>query len=154
MDATTARKHSTRRRAIVGAIADKLYENLNGSPPFRSAVQSVEPRLRFWDEVNDFPAIQVGAGQETREYEGAGFRFRFLRVTVRCYVNDSEDVILALEELLEDVETVIEDNDPLTYTDSTGTSQTTAKTSILSVDTDEGVLEPLGVGEVVVEIQY
>tara|TARA_B100000287_G_scaffold429328_1_gene482423 strand:+ start:2275 stop:2739 length:465 start_codon:yes stop_codon:yes gene_type:complete len=154
MDAATARKHSTRRRAIVGAIADKLYENLNGSPPFRSAVQSVEPRLRFWDEVNDFPAIQVGAGQETREYEGAGFRFRFLRVTIRCYVNDSEDVILALEELLEDVETVIEDNDPLTYTDSTGTSQTTAKSTILSVDTDEGVLEPLGVGEVIIEVQY
>ena len=154
MDATTARKHSTRRRAIVGAIADKLYENLNGSPPFRSAVQSVEPRLRFWDEVNDFPAIQVGAGQETREYEGAGFRFRFLRVTIRCYVNDSEDVILALEELLEDVETVIEDNDPLTYTDSTGTSQTTAKSTILTVDTDEGVLEPLGVGEVIIEVQY
>ena len=154
MDAATARKHSTRRRAIVGAIADKLYENLNGSPPFRSAVQSVEPRLRFWDEVNDFPAIQVGAGQETREYEGAGFRFRFLRVTVRCYVNDSEDVILALEELLEDVETVIEDNDPLTYTDSTGTSQTTAKSTIISVDTDEGVLEPLGVGEVILEVQY
>ena len=154
MDAATARKHSTRRRAIVGAIADKLYENLNGSPPYRSAVQSVEPRLRFWDEVNDFPAIQVGAGQETREYEGAGFRFRFLRVTIRCYVNDSEDVILALEELLEDVETVLEDNDPLSYTDSTGASQSTAKTTILSVDTDEGVLEPLGVGEVVVEIQY
>ena len=154
MDAATARKHSTRRRSIVGAIAEKLYENLNGAAPFRSAVQSVEPRLRFWDEVQDFPAIQVGAGQETREYEGAGFRFRFLRVTVRCYVNDSDDVILALEELLEDVETVLEDNDPLTYTDSTGTSQTTAKTTILSVDTDEGVLEPLGVGEVIVEIQY
>ena len=69
-------------------------------------------------------------------------------------MNDNDDVILALEELLEDVETVLEDNDPLTYTDSTGTSQTTAKTTILSVDTDEGVLEPLGVGEVIVEIQY
>ena len=154
MDATTARAHSTRRRAIVGAIASKLYESLNGSAPFRSSVQSVEPRLRFWDEVQDFPAIQVGAGQETREYEGGGFRFRFLRITIRCYVNDNDDVILALEELLEDVETVLEDNDPLTYTDSTGTSQSTAKTSIISVDTDEGVLEPLGVGEVIVEIQY
>ena len=82
------------------------------------------------------------------------FRFRFLRVTVRCYVNDNDDVILALEEVLEDVETVLEDNDPLTYTDSTGASQSTAKTTILSVDTDEGVLEPLGVGEVIVEIQY
>ena len=69
-------------------------------------------------------------------------------------MNDNDDVILALEELLEDVETVLEDNDPLAYTDSTGASQSTAKTTILSVDTDEGVLEPLGVGEVVVEIQY
>ena len=103
---------------------------------------------------DSFPAIQVGAGQETREYEGAGFRFRFLRVTIRCYVNDNDDVILALEELLEDVETVLEDNDPLTYTDSTGASQSTAKTTILSVDTDEGVLEPLGVGEVICEVQY
>jgi len=154
MDATTARAYSTRRRSIVGAIADKLYESLNGSAPYRSSVQSVEPRLRFWDEVQDFPAIQVGAGQETRTYDGGGFRFRFLRITVRCYVNDNDDVILALEELLEDVETVLEDNDPLTYTDSTGASQSTAKTTILSVDTDEGVLEPLGVGEVIVEIQY
>ena len=127
---------------------------MNGSYPFRSSVQSVEPRLRFWDEVQDFPAIQVGAGQETREYEGGGFRFRFLRITIRCYVNDNDDVILALEELLEDVETVLEDNDPLTYQDSTNTSHSTAKTTILSVDTDEGVLEPLGVGEVIVEIQY
>ena len=154
MDSTTARKYSTRRRSIVGAIADKLNEELNGSAPYRSSVQSVEPRLRFWDEVTDFPSIQVGAGAETREYDGGGFRFRFLRVTVRCYVNDNDDVILALEELLEDVETVLEDNDPLSYTDSTGASQSTAKTTILSVDTDEGVLEPLGVGEVVVEIQY
>ncbi len=149
-----ARTYSTRRRAIVGAIASKLQSELNGSPPFRTSVDDVSPRLRFWDEVTEFPSIQVGAGGETRDYDGGGFRFRFLRVTIRCYVNDSNDVILALEALLEDVETVLEDNDPLTYTDSTGASQSTAQTTILTVDTDEGVLEPLGVGEIVVEIRY
>ena len=154
MDATTARKYSTRRRAIVGAIAEKLEQSLTGSAPFRSAVADVSPRLRFWDETTEFPSIQVGAGGETRTYDGGGFRFRFLRVTVRCYVNDSTDVILALEELLEDVETVMEDYDPITYLDSTGTSQQTHQTTILTVDTDEGVLEPLGVGEIVVEIRY
>ena len=76
---------------------------------------------------NRFSCNTIGAGQETREYEGGGFRFRFLRLTVRCYVHDQDDVILALEELLEDVETVLEDNDPLTYTDSTGASQTTVR---------------------------
>ncbi len=154
MDADLARKYSTRRRSIVGAIAEKLQQSLNGSAPFRTAVQDVSPRLRFWDETTEFPSIQVGAGGETRQYDGGGFRFRFLRVTVRCYVNDSTDVILALEELLEDVETVMEDYDPITYFDSTGTSQQTHQTTILTVDTDEGVLEPLGVGEIVVEIRY
>ena len=153
MDSSLARKHTTRRRAIVEALAVEL-ERINGTPPFRTAVSNVERRLKFWDEVTEFPAIHVGAGAETREYDGGGFRFRFLRITVRVYVSDDNDVIEALEELLEDVETVLEDKDPLTYYDSTGTSQSTVQTSILSVDTDEGVLEPLGVGEIAIVIRY
>lgn len=153
MDSTLARKHTTRRRAIVEALCQKL-ENINGSPPFRTSVSRVERRLKFWDEVNEFPTIHVGAGAETRDYDGGGFRFRFLQLTVRCYVSDDDDVIEALEELLEDVETVIEDSDPLTYYDSTGASQSTVQTNIITVDTDEGVLEPLGVGEITCEIRY
>ena len=153
MESSLARKHTTRRRAIVEALAQEL-EQINGTPPFRTSVQQVERRLKFWDEVSEFPTIHVGAGAETREYDGGGFRFRFLRLTVRCYVSDDNDVIEALEELLEDVETILEDKDPLTYYDSTGASQSTVQTNIISVDTDEGVLEPLGVGEIVVEIRY
>ena len=153
METALARKHTTRRRAIVEALAKEL-EQINGTPPFRTSIANVERRLKFWDEVSEFPTIHVGAGAETREYDGGGFRFRFLRITIRCYVSDDNDVIEALEELLEDVETIVEDKDPLTYYDSTGASQSTVQTNIISVDTDEGVLEPLGVGEVVVEIRY
>ena len=153
METAIARKYTTRRRAIVEALCQKL-ENINGSPPFRTSVSRVERRLKFWDEVNEFPTIHVGAGAETRDYDGGGFRFRFLQLTVRCYVSDDNDVIEALEELLEDVETVIEDSDPLTYYDSTGASQSTVQTNIITVDTDEGVLEPLGVGEITCEIRY
>lgn len=153
MEEAQARRYSTRRRAIVEALALEL-EQINGSAPFRTSVASVERRLKFWDEVNEFPTIHIGAGSETRQYEGGGFRFRFLRITVRCYVSDDNDVIEALEELLEDVETVLEDKDPLTYYDSTGTSQSTVQTTIGTVTTDEGVLEPLGVGEITIEIRY
>jgi len=153
MDTTIARRHTTRRRAIIEALCTKL-EQINGSAPFRTSVARVERRLKFWDEVTEFPTIHVGAGAETREYEGVGFRFRFLRITIRCYVSDDDDVILALEELLEDVRSVLEDSDPLGYTDSTGASESTVQTTIATVDTDEGVLEPLGVGEIVCEIRY
>ena len=66
MDATLARRYSTRRRAIVEALCTKL-EQINGNAPFRTSVAKVERRLRFWDEVNEFPTIHVGAGAETRE---------------------------------------------------------------------------------------
>ena len=69
-------------------------------------------------------------------------------------MHSDDDVIFRLEELLEDVEAVLEDNDPLEYFDSNGVKQSTTQTTILSIDTDEGVLEPLGVGEVICEIQY
>ena len=149
-----ARTYTTRRRAIVKAIATELRLRLDGQYPFRTRIAGIEERLKFWDEVVEFPTIHIGAGAETREYETAGFRFRLLQITIRCFVSDDDDVIHALETVLEDVETVLENADPLTYYDASGASQTTAQTTVLSVDTDEGVLEPLGVGEVVVEIRY
>lgn len=147
------RTYSTRRRAVVEAVADKL-EQINGQTPFRTAVAEVSRRLKFWDQVQDFPTIHIGAGNETREYQGGNFRFRFLQLTIRCYVYNEDDVILRLEELLEDVEAVLEDNDPLEYFDSNNVKQSTAQTTILSIDTDEGVLEPYGIGEIAVEIRY
>ena len=153
MDSATARRYSSRRRAIVEAIAEAL-EKINGQAPFRTSVAKVERRLKFWDEVDEFPTIHIGAGAETREYDAGGFRFRFLRITLRCYVSDDSDVIEALEELLVDVESVLEENDPSQYTDSTGASQFTAQTTIGAVTTDEGVLEPLCVGEITIEVRY
>tara|TARA_R100000231_G_scaffold86790_1_gene65895 strand:- start:13503 stop:13958 length:456 start_codon:yes stop_codon:yes gene_type:complete len=150
---TVGRQHSTRRRAIVESLKT-LLETINGTGSFRTNVAEVATRLKFWDEVVDFPTIHIGAGNETREYASGNHRFRFLQVTLRCYVQDEDDVILALEKLLEDAETVLEDNDPFTYTDGSGNTQSTAQTTILSIDTDEGVLEPLGIGEIVCEIRY
>jgi hypothetical protein len=103
--------------------------------------------------VEEFPAIHLNAGSETREYQGGGYKDRFLSVTVRCYVQ-SEDAVLALDELLEDVETVLEENSKLTYKDRNNADQYTQQITIISIDTDEGVLEPLGVAEMLIEVRY
>lgn len=148
-----SRDYTTRRLGIVNAIVDKL-KDINGTGNFLSDVAgNVSPRLKFWDEVEEFPAIHLNAGSETREYQGGGYKDRFLSVTLRCYVQD-EDAVLALDELLEDVETVLENNSRLPYTDRTGNTQHTQQITVVSVDTDEGVLEPLGVGEILVEVRY
>jgi hypothetical protein len=135
-------------------LADFYGPSRNGTGKFLTDVaQNVSPRLKFWDEVEEFPAVHLNAGSETREYQGGGYKDRFLSVTLRCYVQD-EDAVLALDELLEDVETVLENNSRLAYADRTGTTQYTQQITIVSIDTDEGVLEPLGVGEVNIEVRY
>ena len=147
------RDYTTRRQSIVNALVVKL-KTINGTGAFLTNVNdNVHPRLKFWDEVDEFPAIHLNAGSETREYQGAGFKDRFLAVTVRCYVNE-EDAVDALDKLLEDVETVLEDNSRLDYTDRQGGAGTTQQITIVSIDTDEGVLEPLGVGEILIEVRY
>jgi|TARA_B110000240_G_scaffold66000_1_gene75233 hypothetical protein len=147
------RDYTTRRLGIIEALVNKL-KDINGSGAFLSNVdENVSPRLKFWDEVEEFPAIHLNAGQETREYQGGGYKDRYLSVTVRCYVQ-SEDAVLALDELLEDVETVLEENSKLTYKDRNNADQYTQQITIVSIDTDEGVLEPMGVGEMLIEVRY
>ena len=51
---------------------------------------------------------------------------RFLSVTVRIYVQE-EDAVLALEKLIEDVETVLEKNSGLVYYDNRDQKQAVNK---------------------------
>jgi hypothetical protein len=150
---TTARSYTSRRSNIVLALATKL-KSINGQGAFLTDVgENVSPRLLFWDEVDEFPAIHLNAGAETRKYQTAGIKDRFLTITVRCYVNQ-EDAQEALNSLMEDVETVLEENSRLEYVDSKNIPFYTRQLTVVSIDTDEGVLEPLGVGEILIEIQY
>lgn len=147
------RDYTTRRQSIVGALVTKLKE-INGTGTYLTNLhENVHPRLKFWDEVEEFPAVHMNAGSESREYQGGGYKDRFLSVTIRCYVNE-EDAVDALDKLLEDVETALESNSTLTYYDRTGTEQSTHQITIVSIDTDEGVLEPYGVGEILIEVRY
>ena len=147
------RTYTTRRQGIVNALVTKLKQ-IDGSGAYNVDIgEQVSPRLKFWDEVEEFPAIHLNAGRETREYLTAGVKNRFLIITLRCYVNE-ENAVDALDALLEDVETVLEDNSSVTYTDKLGVSQSIQQITIFSIETDEGVLEPLGVGEVTIEVRY
>src|SRR6056300_1454780 len=147
------REYTTRRLSIVNALVAVLKQ-INGGSNFRTNLyQNASPRLKFWDEVEEFPAVHLNAGSETREYQGGGYKDRFMSVTFRCYVNE-EDAVVALEALMEDVETVLEVNSRLAYLDKNGATQHTQQITIISIDTDEGVLEPYGVGEMLVEVRY
>lgn len=147
------RIYTTRRLAIVEGLVEKLKE-IDGTNQYRSNLfGQVSPRLKFWDEVEEFPSVHLNAGSESRVYQGSGYKDRYLNITLRCYVNE-EDAVIALEKLMEDVETVLEENSRLAYTDRNGNTEYTHQITIVSIDTDEGVLEPFGVGEMMIEVHY
>ncbi len=150
---STERTYTSRRSNIVEALTAKL-KDINGAGAYLVDLNNqVFPFLKFWDEVDEFPAVHLNAGSETRQYQASGYKDRFLVITLRCYVNE-EDAQDALNRLMEDVETVIEENSRLEYVDKLNNAFTTQQITVVSIDTDEGVLEPLGVGEILIEVRY
>jgi hypothetical protein len=137
------------RSKIVNALVDK-FKSINGTGTYKSNLyENIEPRLRFWDEVNDMPFVCVTAGDETREYLPSGFKWGYLNITIRIFV-DSEDPVEELENIFEDIETVLDANNSLVY----DTNKSTTMISIISITSDEGVMAPQGIGEMLVTVQY
>ena len=73
---------------------------------------------------------------------------------IRVYVEDQDDPQEVLALLMEDIERVIDNNDVLTYDDTVSPNLTTTSLTLQSMSTDEGVLTPLGIGEITVECRY
>ena len=142
----------SRRKSIAKALAEEL-KTIDGTGTFNTNLfNNVYPKLKFWDDVSDFPSIYIVPGVETREYLPADFTWGFINISLKVYVKGEESQDL-LELLLEDVEEVIDNLHGKLIYDSAN-NYGTAEISITSIVTDEGLLNPFGVGEVNLLIRY
>ena len=140
------------RASIAAALAEKLKDITKSNGYKSDLYNEAFPRLRFWDEVAQFPAIYMSVGTETREYLPGNFKWGFLGISLKVYVK-GESPDIELEDLLEDIEKVLDTNRVLVYNPDTPGAETT-EILINSIITDEGLLDPYGVGEVNITIQY
>jgi hypothetical protein len=141
----------SKRTSIVNAIAQKL-KLINGTGPYKTNLfGNSYAKLKFWDEVNDFPSVYITPGTEIREYHPSQFTWAFLNVAIKVYCkgDDAQD---QLEDLLSDIETVIDANRRLVY-DSQASYETT-EILINSITTDEGLLFPYAIGEITLQVRY
>ena len=137
------------RSKILNKLVE-LLKTIDGTGTFRSDLfNNVFPKLKFWDEVDDYPSVYLNIGPESRQYLPGGVKWAFLTVNIRIYVND-EEAETRLEEIFEDIETIIDENGNLEY----DTGYYAEDVRILSIATDEGLLNPIGVGEVTLQVQY
>ena len=149
-----ASKHRTARKKITDALSNKIQE-IDGNFPYNSNVfNNVHSGMMFLDQIQEYPKVCVVAGDEAREYQPNEFKWRFLSLDIRVYVEDQEDSQEVLALLMEDIERVVDDNDVLIYDDTVSPNLTTTSLTIRTLSTDEGVLDPLAIGEISLECRY
>jgi hypothetical protein len=149
-----ASQYRTARKKVIEALVEQIKE-IDGNHPFNSNVfNNVHSGMVFLDQIQEYPKICVVAGDETREYQPNAFKWRFLSLDIRVYVEDQEDPQEVLALLMEDIERVLDNNDVLTYDDTVSPNLTTTSLTLRSLTTDEGVLTPLGIGEINLECRY
>tara|TARA_R110000764_G_scaffold35515_1_gene79295 strand:- start:50 stop:502 length:453 start_codon:yes stop_codon:yes gene_type:complete len=149
-----ANEYRTARKKIADAIAAKI-KLIDGQFPNNSNVfENAHTGMVFLDEIQEFPKVCVVAGDETREYQPNQFKWRFLSLDIRVYVEDQDDPQEVLALLMEDIERVVDNNDVLIYDDTVSPNLTTTSLTLQSMSTDEGVLSPLGIGEMTLECRY
>jgi hypothetical protein len=142
----------SRRTSITKALAAKFNLLLDGTAPYTTNIyNNAYAKLKFWDEVNDFPSIYMVPGSEMREYLPSDFTWGFLNVSIKLYCR-GENSQQELEQLLEDVEHAVDANRVLVY-DQDKNLETT-EILIQSITTDEGLLAPYAVGEINLQVRY
>jgi len=140
----------SKRTQIVKALTAKL-NLIDGKVPYTvNLFKNAYAKLKFWDEVEDFPSVFLMPGTELREYHPSDFAWGFLGVAVKVYCH-GEYSSEQLESLLTDIEKCIHDNRQLVY-DSNNNS--TTEILIQSITTDEGLLAPYAVGEINLQVRY
>jgi hypothetical protein len=142
----------SKRTHILKALAEKL-KLIDGTGIFKTNISNNSyPKLKFWDEVQDFPCIYLTPGTETRDYHPSGFTWAYLLICIKCYVKSEDQTQENLELLLDDIERCVDANRVLVY-DQDNNLETT-EILVQSITTDEGLLTPYGVGEIYLQVRY
>lgn len=146
------------RSAIVNSLVT-LFKTIDGTSftdpsgttiTFESNLfDNVTNRLQFLDEVTDFPNVSVVADDEIRQYLPGEFKWGFLNVIVRVYV-EAEFAEDELEKIIVDIENLLDANNNLAF----GAGNNLVEIRIQRISTDGGSLSPLGFGEVQLECRY
>ncbi len=141
---------TTKRGQIIRALQQAFKEISQANGYKTNLYENVEKRFIFADENPSLPLIALSAGPENIEYQPGGPQDRYLSVGIRGYIESQDDAVTATEELVQDIETVVEKYSRLLLEDGSMTRDI----RVTTINTDEGVLAPLGVAEIQLIVEY
>lgn len=144
----------SRRTEIVDFLVTQLKEIDGQSSGFNPSYtysqdlfNNVYRRVKFLDEVNDFPALYLSAGTEIRDFNSKSLTVATLDVTIRAYVFGEDNSQSLADGLVQDIEHVI-------YSLGDNPDKGILDITIDGISTDEGLATPYGLAEVELTIVY
>ena len=145
---------ASRRKEIVEFLVTQLKEidgqtsGFNASYTYENNLfDNVYRKLKFLDEVNDFPAIYISAGTEIRDFNSKNLTLATLDATIRAYVFGEDNSQDLSDSLVQDIEHVI-------YSLGDNPDKGILDITIDNISTDEGLATPYGIAEVELTIVY
>jgi len=144
----------SRRTEIIDFLVTQLKEidgevsGYNATYTYtQNLFNNVYRRVKFLDEVNDFPAIYVSAGTEIRDFNSKSLTVATLGVTIRAYVFGEDNSQSLVDDITQDIEHVI-------YSIGDHPDKGILDITIDSITSDEGLATPYGLAEVELTIVY
>lgn len=144
----------TRRTEIMNLLVAYL-KLINGqASTFDSAYlyntdisNNVYRKVRFIQEVNDFPSVYLSAGAEIRNFQSQDLTVAFLPVIIRAYVLSADEAQIQIDKLTEDIEHVI-------YSIGSHPDSGIMDITITNIVEDEGLAIPNGIAEIELSVIY
>ena len=144
----------SRRTEVIDFIVNNL-RNINGKSSTynnnysynTNVFNNVFRKLKFIDEVNDFPSLYITAGTEFRNFQSENLTIATLGVIIRAYVYGDDNSQKLSDDLAEDIEHVI-------YNLPEAPDKGILDITIESISMDEGLINPYGLLNVELSIVY
>jgi hypothetical protein len=143
-----------RRTEIVQFIVTRLKEIDGEVSPYDNAYTfetnvfgNVFRKIKFLDEVNDFPSLYVSAGTEIRDFQSENLTVATLDVIIRAYVYGEDNSQTLSDDLAQDVEHII-------YSLGDNPDKGILDITIDNITTDEGLAVPYGIAEIELSVVY
>ena len=143
-----------RRTEIVQFIVARLKEIDGEISPYDSSYtfvtnvfDNVFRKIKFLDEVNDFPSLYVSAGTEIRDFQSENLTVATLDVIIRAYVYGEDNSQTLSDDLAQDVEHII-------YALGDNPDKGILDITIDNITTDEGLAVPYGIAEIELSVVY
>jgi hypothetical protein len=142
---------TSRRRDIINFIIAQL-KTIDGATSsygynFKTNLsQNVFKGLKYIDQINDFPSIYVQGGVETYSYNSKTNTQGSMEIMARVYTYE-ENSMYKLEDIIEDITHALE---RIKFTQNSRI----ISAEVSSIDSDSGLLDPYGLGEIRVLVIY